>query len=275
MDKGRLPDSALRHRAALWTWLAANLFSLCAHAETPAAGELVARFQAEPMFWKQADLADEIAKVASLADLSPLAPWLTHDDRHVRGNAAYLFAKLGDQHGFETLVGILDDYSAQRVNHQEGGNWINVPIAVRASRQLTFQIREDRYYAIHLLGRLHDPRAVDVLTPLLDHDENNYNVAWALGEIGDPRAIPALITALSNKDALVRSTAIGALVALHATQALPDITALFDDTAMPSAGERVTVGETARKAADSLRRLDAAQQVSAAFNAPVEFSARA
>jgi HEAT repeat protein len=208
------------------------------------------------MFWKQADLADEIARVASLRDLSPLTPWLTHVDRHVRGNVAYLFAKLGDRYAFETLVGILDDYSAQRAIHQDHPNWMNVPAAERAPRQLAFQIREDRYYAIHLLGRLRDPRAVDVLTPLLDHDESNYNAAWALGEIGDARAIPALITALSNQDALVRVSAIGALEALHAKQALPDIIALFNDTAMPSAGERVTVGTTARKAAESIRRYD-------------------
>jgi HEAT repeat protein len=240
-------------------WLFAVLLSLCARAATPAADELISSFQAEPAFWKQADLADEIAKVAELQDISALAPGLAHDDRHVRGDVAYLFAKLGDRNGFDTLTGILVDYSSQRVLHQDGGNWMHVPAAERTPRQLVWQIREDRYYAIHLLGRLHDPRAVDVLTPLLDRDENNYNAAWALGEIGDARAIPALITALSNEDALVRVCAIGALEALHAKQALPHLVALFDDSAMPNAGERVTVGTTARKAAESIRRSNAAQ----------------
>jgi HEAT repeat protein len=235
-----------------WALLLAGILSLCAHAATPSSDELISRFQAEPVFWKQVDIADEIAREANPRDLSPLVPWLAHDDRHVRGNVAYLFAKMGDPRGFETLVGILGDYSNQRTNHQEGGNWIHVPADVRPARQLVMQIREDRYYAVHLLGKLRDPRAMEVLIPLLDHDENNYNVAWALGEIGDARAIPALIDALSNEDALVRVVAIGALEKLHARQALPQITALFDDDAMPNAGERVTVGTTARKAAASI-----------------------
>jgi HEAT repeat protein len=94
---------------------------------------------------------------------------------------------------------------------------------------------------------------VDVLIPLLDKDEVNYNVAWALGEIGDARAIPALVAALSNTDPLARVGAIGALEKLRAVQALPEMEKLFDDPEVPHAGDQIPVGTTARKAAEAIR----------------------
>jgi HEAT repeat protein len=161
---------------------------------------------------------------------------------------------MGDPRGFPTIAAILTDRAADRAIFADrlidsAGNATPTPTA------LARQISEDRYYAVHLLGALRDPRAVDVLVPLLDHDEVNYNVAWALGEIGDPRAIAPLIAALRNKDALVRTTAIGALVNLKAKLAMPAIESLVDDEAYPSAGEHITVGDAARKALDTLRKL--------------------
>ncbi len=207
----------------------------------------------------------ESLHTAGLRDqLAPLEPRLVHRDRHSRANAAYLFAKVGDRRGFDTLVGILNDYSDQRVvgvhpNCIRPSEGINTEEQIAAAlercpRLLEIQITSDRYYAVHLLGKLRDPRALDVLIPLLDHDEVGYNAAWALGEIGDQRAIPALISALANKDALVRVSAIGALENLKAAQALPELSALFDDTELPNAGERVTVGATARKAVEAIRK---------------------
>ncbi len=64
------------------------------------------------------------------------------------------------------------------------------------------QIREDRYYAVHMLGELRDRRSVDVLVPLLGDPDVNYKVAWALGQIGDARAIAPFIAALDDPDAL-------------------------------------------------------------------------
>ena len=233
-------------------------------AAASSAGELVTRFQAEQVFWQQADLADEIAAVATLPDLAPLEAWLMHYDRHVRGNVAYLFAKLHDRRGFDTLVGILNDHSAQRTIQppmietgivQEGSEPVDALTAWRRNPEAQkMQIITDRYYAVHLLGRLRDPRAVDVLVPLLDGDEVGYNAAWALGELGDRKAIDPLIHALSSKDAVIRVAAIGSLEKLHATNALPQLTKLFSDTAFPQAGAQVPVGTTARKAADSIRR---------------------
>ena len=145
--------------------------------------------------------------------LQRLAPWLTHEDRHLRGNAALVFAGLGDPRGFETIRFMLFDRS-ERLEGQ------GIPTA---GFSVVRQIRSDRYYAVHLLGELKDVRAVEPLIPLLEDHEINYKVAWALGEIGDARAIPPLMAALGNRDALVRVSAIQALVTLGATEAVPKL----------------------------------------------------
>ena len=231
---------------------------------SPPANVQVARFQAEDVFWRQADIAEEIAPLLTQSDLAPLVPWLNHDDRHVRGNTAYLFARLEDRRGLDTLFGILSDRSSQRtiqappietgLVEEVGGAEVDPLTAWRRNpAALAQQISTDRYYAVHLLGRLRSPRAVDVLVPLLADDDIDYNVAWALGEIGDARAIPALIEALSNRDAVARVAAIGALEKMHATQALPRLASLFDDAAIPQAGPQVSVGATARRAAASIQ----------------------
>jgi HEAT repeat protein len=240
-------------------WLAASVTALCASAASPEVSQLIIKFQAEPVFFKQQEFANEIARVAGPGDLSPLEPWLAHKDRHVRGNVAYLFAKLGDRRGLATIEGILTDDSPDRQVEWHGGSFIYsgdyaeaMAAYLRSPAALRAQIRVDRYYAVHLLGKLRDRRAVDTLIPLLDRDENNYNVAWALGEIGDARAISPLIVALSSPDTVVRVSAIHALDKLRAVRALPHLVSLFDDSSVPSAGERGTVGTAAAKAAVSI-----------------------
>jgi len=244
--------------------LLALVSASCNAATDPVVADLISSFQRETVFWQQAEIGEKLASRAKLEDLAPLAPWLAHDDRHVRGNVAWVFGKLGDRRGFDTLVGILNDRSAKRTIHpppietgpvEEGPGASTNPrdAWLRSPEALAYQIRDDRHYAVHLIGTLRDPRAIPVLIPLLDGDEQNHNAAWALGEIGDPRAIPPLIKALSNEDAMVRVAAIGALRRMNAREALPQITALFDDKAIPQAGERVPVGQTARIAAQSLQ----------------------
>ena len=110
------------------------------------------------------------------------------------------------------------------------------------------QIRADRYYAVHVLGELKDPRALALLLPLMTDKDVNYNVAWALGEIGDARAIPPLIDALRDTDALVRVVAIHSLTKLQAREALPHLRALLTDDALPGAGDQVSVADTAKAA---------------------------
>src|SRR5262245_42563737 len=137
--------------------------------ETPV---LIARFEREPVFWRQFEIAQQMVESKDPAVLRALQPWLTHEDRRLRGNAAYVFAALGNSQGFDVIYGILEDRSDRpsrstiAVNPGTSHEWL-----------LQEQIRSDRYYAVHLLGELHDPRALDVLLPLLVDKDVNYKVA--------------------------------------------------------------------------------------------------
>jgi HEAT repeat protein len=152
--------------------------------------------------------------------ISKLESLLTHEDRQLRGNAAFTLAKLGDPRGFEVIVGILGDRSEQRAVHQissVGRPWVQG------------QIREDRYYAAHLLGELKDPRAVPFLVPLLTDPDVNYIVPWSLAQIGDRSAVQPLIATLSSRNPSMRVLAIHALEDLRATEALPKLRELLRD----------------------------------------------
>jgi len=223
-------------------------FAHAEHRDAPVA--LVAEFQRTNVFWQQFRVAERIAEAWDRYVLKDLEPWLTVEDRHLRGNAAFVFARLGDPRGFETLRFMLTDYSYRPEGQGIPGGSFNMEAA---AWWLPSQIRADRYYAVHLFGKLKDHRAVAVLTPLLDDEEINYNVAWALGEIGNRRAIPLLISVLTAPRALMRVSVIQALVKLDARDALPRLQAMVDDRAMPNAGPRVTVGETARAAIATLQ----------------------
>jgi HEAT repeat protein len=94
----------------------------------------------------------------------------------------------------------------------------------------------DRYYAVHLLGKLKDARAVPTLIPLLGDADLNYKVAWALAEIGDSSAVGPLIAALD--DAGSRDAG--------ATEAVPQLRGLLNDQETTRLGHPVTVAEVAR-----------------------------
>lgn len=205
---------------------------------------LVDEFEKAGVFWRQLEVAKQVVITGNSRALQRLEHWLDHEDRHLRGNAAFVFAGLGDARGLETIVLMLTD----RAPRPEGQG---IP---RGRFSEAGQILADRYYAVHLLGELKDPRAVDRLIPLLDDGEISYKMAWALGEIGDTRATPPLMAALANRDALVRVSAIEALVKLRGMEALPKLHELLSDDAMPSAGDRLSVAETARAAIARLQK---------------------
>jgi HEAT repeat protein len=235
----------------LRTWLAvpAALSTLVGAAvaqgqQSATLAELLGQFQRTTVFWQQLEVARRIAEMGDARVLEQLAPWLKEQDRHLRGNAAFVFASLGDARGFEAIRTILTDRSDRPEGQGIPGGRFTI----------ARQVESDRYYAVHLFGELKDPRAVDVLVPLLDDDDVNFKVAWALGEIGDQRAIRPLIAALTNRDALMRISAIQGLAKLKATEALPHLRALLDDQAMPRAGDRVSVPDTARAAIAMLQK---------------------
>jgi HEAT repeat protein len=202
---------------------------------------LLKEFADAENFGRQLDVAKRIVALRDTGILDRLTNWLKTEDQHVRGNAAFIFAGLGDERGFEAIRGILSDRSARPAGQGRAG----------AGQD---QIVADRYYAVHLLGALKSARAVPILIPLLGDPDINYNVAWALGEIGDRRAIQPLIAALKDRDPLMRVSAIQGLEKLKAKEALPALHELLDDQAMPSAGDRVPVAATAKAAIGTLER---------------------
>jgi HEAT repeat protein len=217
-----------------------------AQQRTPSANEqaanLVNQFKAETAFWKQFEIGKRIVALHNRAVLTDLSDWLSHDDRHIRGNVAFIFASLGDERGFHVITDILADRSYRPEGQGQA-------VASSDGRyHVEQQIRADRYYAAHLLGDLKDPRAVPVLIPLLHDSDVNYIVPWSLGEIGDHGADEALILTLSDPDPSLRVLAIFAIQKLSTRTALPRLHELESDQARSNFGDMITVAEAAKAA---------------------------
>ena len=207
--------------------------------ERPSVAELLQQFETTTVFWQQFEVAKAIVATNDTRVLPKLQSWLTHEDRHLRGNAAFIYAGLDDPRGFDVIVGILGDRSERREVHKissVGLPWIQG------------QISEDRYYAAHLLGDLKDPRAIPILVPLLKDLEVNYIVPWSLGQIGDRSAIQPLIATLSDQSPSMRVLAIYALVELKANEALPRLRELLSDNERCNFDKLESVAEAAQAA---------------------------
>jgi HEAT repeat protein len=211
--------------------------------QRPSVAELLQQFESTTVFWRQIEVAKAIVAANDISVLHKLESWLAHEDRHLRGNAAFIYGRLGDPHGFDVIVAILGDHS-ERPEGQgiPGGRW-----------SLQGQIRADRYYAAHLLGDLKDPRAVPILVPLLKDTEVNYIVPWSLGQIGDRSAVQPLIRALRDQNPSMRVLAIYALVELKATEALPSLRRLLGDNERSNFGKLESVNEAAQAAIAKLQ----------------------
>ena len=210
----------------------------------PSVPELLRQFESEGVFWRQFEVAKAIVATNDTSVLPHLEPWLVYDDRHLRGNAAFIFAGLGDPRGFDIIVAILGDRSERRAVHNISS--VGLPSIQR-------QISEDRYYAAHLLGDLKDPRAVPILVPLLADPDVDYIVPWSLGQIGNPSAIAPLIGSLSDPNPSMRVLTIHALVELKAGGALPRLRQLLDDNARSNFDKFESVAEAAQVAVAKLQ----------------------
>ena len=157
-------------------------------------------------------MAKKIVAFHDKTVLPHLEPWLRCEDMRRRGNAAFIFARLGDDRGFQVIKAILEDRSTIRAVFEIDSAGHPSP------RQ---QIRADRYYAAHLFGDLRDMRAVPILIPLLKDEEVKLIVPWSLEEIGDTSAISALIEALGDNSVEMRAAALRSLEKLQAKEAAP------------------------------------------------------
>jgi HEAT repeat protein len=72
---------------------------------------LLEEFKKTTVFWRQREIADQLVAVHDPAILPELLLWLSNEDRHLRANAAYVFARYGDKRGFEVICTILQDRS--------------------------------------------------------------------------------------------------------------------------------------------------------------------
>lgn len=223
-----------------------------AHQDTMARGaalptlELVRRFVETEEFWRQLEVAQLLDARRDPAIVRAAAPLLESQDRHVRANAAYVLGKQGDPRGFGALVAMLHDRSPRACTQGTPGPC--TPLA---------QLMSDRYYAVHVLGLLGDPHAIEVLAPLVADREIGYKVPWALGRIGTRAAIPPLLHALDDPRPDVRVVAIHALQEMGARAAVPKLRTLVDDPTRSTFGELESVGEAARAAIRALERAPA------------------
>lgn len=176
-----------RHALAATQFLVAAILclaSICDIQGQPASelAELLTDFEQEQTFSPQFEIAKQIVALNDDDALPKLEKWLDHEDRHLRANVAFVFAGLGDMRGFDALYAIIDDRSGRPVGQ-------GIPEAqIRANSGsegwwVPRQVLADRYYAVHLLGVLRDPRAVDELLSLETDVELRGKVMWALAEI--------------------------------------------------------------------------------------------
>ena len=107
---------------------------------------LLEQFESTTVFWEQFLVAKKIVALHDTSVLPHLEPWLRCEDMRRRGNAAFIFARLGDGRGFHIIKAILEDRSTICAVFE---------IDSTGRPSLGRQIREDRYYAAHLLGDSH------------------------------------------------------------------------------------------------------------------------
>jgi hypothetical protein len=100
--------------------LSTLVFGQTVQFSSESASELVDHFKSTTDFWKQFKVAKKIVALRDKSVLQDLEPWLSHDDRHLGGNAAFIFAGLGDDHGFEVIKQILSDRSARPPGQGQG-----------------------------------------------------------------------------------------------------------------------------------------------------------
>ena len=116
---GDPPERIGRVRAG---WL--NVIASDKEMQALSSRELLDRFKMEKVFWRQFEIAKALAAANDRGAIAELEAWLTHDDRHLRGNVAFVLGRLGDPRGFETIAAILADRSARSAGQGiPGGKW--------------------------------------------------------------------------------------------------------------------------------------------------------
>lgn len=145
--------------------------------------ELLEKFSSVQYDWQQRDVAEELIQRQDKSVLSAMEPFLKSERRGQRCNAGLVLAALGDKRGAAIILAEFNDKETRPTEMRRSDNKPD-PVS---------QIRQDRYYAALLLGRLKDRCAVPDLIAALQDETVNYRAAISLGEIGDRRAVHPLL----------------------------------------------------------------------------------
>ncbi len=189
---------------------------------------LVEEFKSAKYFWEQLAIGKRIVRQGDSTVISRLEKLLNHPDRHLRCNAAFVLAGLGDERGFRAIIAVLQD-TEPRSNKDEGTLWRYQPPESWRQDTGIEQITEDRYYAVTVLGELKDRRAVPILVGYLTDENINCHVAVVLAEIGDKQAVPGLKQMLSHKNRDRRLWAAYGLAKLGDPLGVPIVAEFLED----------------------------------------------
>jgi hypothetical protein len=69
--------------------------------------KLLREFETTIVFFEQFEIGEKLA-MHDPAIATELLPWLSHQDRHLRANAAYVIARYGDKRGCDAGFPTLD-----------------------------------------------------------------------------------------------------------------------------------------------------------------------
>jgi len=95
--------------ATVAQWIAAiSLVVAPALGQNSPSLKLLREFETTTVFFEQFEIGEKLVAMHDPAIATELLPWLSHQDRHLRANAAYVIARYGDKRGFDAGFPTLD-----------------------------------------------------------------------------------------------------------------------------------------------------------------------
>lgn len=149
---------------------------------------------------------------------------LDHPDRNIRILAITEIGKRRDEAALPDLLQCL--IIERDTNVQENITWSLVRFGSLAVSPLIELIEHTdaavRHYAIHTLGKIGDPQAVEAVSRAISDSSPTVQLkaAFVLGQIKDPRAIEALLPLLGHESDSIRNT-VSDILELFGSQAVP------------------------------------------------------
>src|SRR5688572_10809805 len=178
--------------------------------QTPAG--LLKEFERTPSLENAHRLAAAGNKEAIPDAVPRLAAMIKSPDRSVRCNAGLVLARLGDDRGLAAVVAELNDAAPRPAPGRTRSD---------GKPDVSGQVRQDRYYAAHVLGEMRDKRAVPALVATFDNPDLAFKAAYSLGQIGDAAAVAPLRRLTGESAGDTRLAAAHALAKLGAPDGLP------------------------------------------------------